>query len=95
MIAWTAHSTQNFCKKKKTNPQVVVEKHKLLTVLKVHAITQAYEMAHSKQYEINQMKKELMQRANLQDRPRNVVSPLIQTESGSVAKKCRMFHSDF
>ncbi|RCN44778.1 transporter, cation channel family protein [Ancylostoma caninum] len=47
----------------------------------VHAITQAYEMAHSKQYEINQMKKELLQRANLQDRPRSVVSPLIKTES--------------
>ncbi|EYC31372.1 hypothetical protein Y032_0004g2120 [Ancylostoma ceylanicum] len=47
----------------------------------VHAITQAYEMAHSKQYEISQMKKELLQRANLQDRPRSVVSPLIKTES--------------
>ncbi|EPB80744.1 hypothetical protein ANCCEY_00150 [Ancylostoma ceylanicum] len=49
--------------------------------IKVHAITQAYEMAHSKQYEISQMKKELLQRANLQDRPRSVVSPLIKTES--------------
>ncbi|KIH60249.1 transporter, cation channel family protein [Ancylostoma duodenale] len=47
----------------------------------VHAITQAYEMAHSKQYEISQMKKELLQRASLQDRPRSVVSPLIKTES--------------
>ncbi|KAK6750287.1 hypothetical protein RB195_002332 [Necator americanus] len=46
----------------------------------VHAITQAYEMAHSKQYEISIMKKELLQRGTFQDHSRNVVSPLIKTE---------------
>ncbi|KAK5964841.1 hypothetical protein GCK32_011469, partial [Trichostrongylus colubriformis] len=46
----------------------------------VHALTQAYEMAHSKQYEIVQMRRELLQRANLQDSSTSVVSPLIKTE---------------
>ncbi|XGW30683.1 hypothetical protein V3C99_009556 [Haemonchus contortus] len=47
----------------------------------VHALTQAYEMAHSKQYEIVQMRRELLQRANFHDGPTSVVSPLIKTEA--------------
>uniref|UniRef100_A0A0N4WC63 RIH_assoc domain-containing protein n=1 Tax=Haemonchus placei TaxID=6290 RepID=A0A0N4WC63_HAEPC len=47
----------------------------------VHALTQAYEMAHSKQYEIIQMRRELLQRANFHDGPTSVVSPLIKTEA--------------
>uniref|UniRef100_A0A1I7WUH0 STAS domain-containing protein n=1 Tax=Heterorhabditis bacteriophora TaxID=37862 RepID=A0A1I7WUH0_HETBA len=49
--------------------------------LVVHALTLAYEMANSKQYEINVMRRELMRRASIRDRPKNVVSPQIKTSS--------------
>ncbi|KJH49237.1 hypothetical protein DICVIV_04617 [Dictyocaulus viviparus] len=46
----------------------------------VHAITQAYEMAHSKQYEINVMRRELLQRSKLHHSSTSIVSPLVKTE---------------
>ncbi|CAI4231953.1 unnamed protein product [Auanema sp. JU1783] len=45
----------------------------------IHAITQAYCMTNSKQYEINQMKKQLLQSATIQHRPLSVLSPRIKT----------------
>ncbi|PAV80527.1 hypothetical protein WR25_22907 [Diploscapter pachys] len=47
----------------------------------VQAITQAYEMANSKQYEINVMRKELLRQSTLQERPTNIISPPIKTQS--------------
>ncbi|PAV87625.1 hypothetical protein WR25_26593 isoform A [Diploscapter pachys] len=47
----------------------------------VQAITQAYEMANSKQYEINVMRKELLRQSTLQERPTNIISPQIKTQS--------------
>ncbi|WKY04843.1 hypothetical protein Q1695_005670 [Nippostrongylus brasiliensis] len=47
----------------------------------VHALTQAYELAHSKQYEIIMMRRELLQQSQLQDGPTSVVSPMIKIET--------------
>uniref|UniRef100_A0A0K0D1J5 RIH_assoc domain-containing protein n=1 Tax=Angiostrongylus cantonensis TaxID=6313 RepID=A0A0K0D1J5_ANGCA len=46
----------------------------------VHALTQAYEMAHSKQYEISVMRRDLLQRSKLQNGPISIVSPSMKAD---------------